>query len=37
METEDADYSKFSEGLAVKRRQAAEEVAPSATRSIGRL
>ena len=35
MESEEADYSKFSEGLAVKRRQVADEAAPAPTRSIG--
>lgn len=35
MESDDADYGMFSQGLTVRRRLAAEEVAPSATRSIG--
>jgi len=34
MDSAEADYSQFSQGMAHKRRQAAEEVAPLATRSI---
>ena len=37
METDEADYTKFSEGMATRRRQAADEAAPPPTRSIGKL
>ena len=36
METDEADYTKFSEGMATRRRQAADEAAPPSTRSIGK-
>ena len=34
MESESADYNKFSESLATRRRQAADNLAPAPTRSI---